>query len=103
MKIIYFLNATQLQHIVFFFFFNDPATPEISPLPLHDALPISARREERGGEPWFKRPPAALFYRLLDRLAGIHIPQNTGDFRLIDRRVADELNRMREQIGRAHV
>src|SRR2546421_53197 len=30
-----------LSFILFFFFFNDPATTEISPLPLHDALPIS--------------------------------------------------------------
>jgi len=57
---------------------------------------VFARREEREGETWFKRATAALFYRLLNRLAGINIPQNTGDFRLIDRRVADELNRMRE-------
>src|SRR5438132_666871 len=57
---------------------------------------VFARREEREGETWFKRATAALFYRLLDRLAGINIPQNTGDFRLIDRKVADELNRMNE-------
>ena len=57
---------------------------------------VFARREERQGETWFKRTSAALFYRLLNRLAGIHIPQNTGDFRLIDRRVVDELNRMGE-------
>src|ERR1043166_10190003 len=30
------------------FFFNDPATPEISPLPLHDALPISPSRPDDG-------------------------------------------------------
>src|SRR2546429_5919535 len=30
--------------LLFFFFFNDPATPEISPLPLHAPLPISSRR-----------------------------------------------------------
>ena len=57
---------------------------------------VLARREERQGETWFKRGSAALFYGLLNRLAGIPIPQNTGDFRLIDRRVADELNRMGE-------
>src|SRR2546430_12381542 len=36
--------------LVFFFFFNDPATPDIYPLPLHDALPISPRpgRARRG-------------------------------------------------------
>ena len=57
---------------------------------------VFARREEREGETWFKKASAVLFYRLLNRLAGIHIPRNTGDFRLIDRRVADELNRMGE-------
>jgi dolichol-phosphate mannosyltransferase len=57
---------------------------------------VFARRRERQGETWFKRASADVFYRLLNRLAGIHIPQNVGDFRLIDRKVADELNRMRE-------
>ena len=57
---------------------------------------VFARRREREGETWFKRRSAELFYRLLDRLAGIHIPPNAGDFRLVDRRVADELNRMGE-------
>jgi polyisoprenyl-phosphate glycosyltransferase len=57
---------------------------------------VFARRQERQGETWFKRASADVFYRVLNRLAGIHIPQNVGDFRLIDRKVADELNRMRE-------
>src|SRR5256886_11301431 len=37
-------------HFVFFFFFNDPATPEIYPFSLHDVLPISSLqpREEKG-------------------------------------------------------
>src|SRR2546425_831894 len=42
----------------FFFFFNDPAPTEISPLPLHDALPIPAR-----GRPRDERPPAARIPR----------------------------------------
>ncbi|HLY37200.1 MAG TPA: glycosyltransferase family 2 protein [Candidatus Binatia bacterium] len=57
---------------------------------------VFARRREREGETWFKLATATAFYRLLNRLAGIHIPEQTGDFRLIDRRVADELNRMPE-------
>jgi dolichol-phosphate mannosyltransferase len=57
---------------------------------------VLATRTDREGETWFKKTTAMLFYRLLNRLAGIHIPQNTGDFRLLDRRVADELNRMSE-------
>jgi glycosyltransferase involved in cell wall biosynthesis len=57
---------------------------------------VFARRRERQGETWFKRKSAEVFYLLLNRLAGIHIPHDTGDFRLIDRRVADQLNRMSE-------
>ena len=44
-----------------------------------------------------KRITAYLFYWLLGRLASIEIPRNTGDFRLMDRRVVAEVNRYREQ------
>ena len=44
----------------------------------------------------FKKATASLFYRTLQRLADIDIPRNTGDFRLISRKVADELNRYGE-------
>jgi glycosyltransferase involved in cell wall biosynthesis len=44
-----------------------------------------------------KRITAYLFYWLLGRLASIDIPRNTGDFRLMDRRVVTEVNRYREQ------
>src|SRR5256885_9496386 len=37
---VFFLHLHTLPQISFFFFFNDPATTEIYPLPLHDALPI---------------------------------------------------------------
>src|SRR2546430_14540536 len=40
-EITYFLILKHLHSCLYFFFFNDPATPEISPLPLHAALPIS--------------------------------------------------------------
>src|SRR5258705_1925890 len=50
--------------IVFFFFFNDTATTEISPFPLHDALPISVRLEPAALQP--ARPPCrAGAHRLL--------------------------------------
>lgn len=52
------------------------------------------RRTRKDG--WFKRLTASLFYRLLGRLADIHIPPNTGDFRLIDRRVVDALHSFNE-------
>lgn len=44
----------------------------------------------------FKRASADVFYRLLARASSIEIPRNTGDFRLMDRKVVDELSRYRE-------
>ena len=44
----------------------------------------------------FKRSTAALFYRLLSRLTSVQIPVDTGDFRIIDRRVVEVLRRMPE-------
>lgn len=44
----------------------------------------------------FKRGTAHVYYWLLSRLAEIEIPRNTGDFRLLDRKVVDELRRYRE-------
>lgn len=53
-------------------------------------------REEREGETWFKKTTAALFYRLIVRITNVKIPVDTGDFRLMDRKVVDALKRMRE-------
>ncbi len=58
---------------------------------------VYGQRTARAGESWFKRVSAALFYRLLGRLADTTIPKDTGDFRLISRRTIDLLNRMPEQ------
>lgn len=52
------------------------------------------RRTRRDG--WFKRATAFVFYWVLERLASSDIPRNVGDFRLIDRRVLDEVVRFRE-------
>ncbi len=57
---------------------------------------VYAVRAEREGESFFKRFTAALFYRIINRLTDIKIPLDTGDFRLMDRRVVDVLNTMRE-------
>lgn len=54
-------------------------------------------REKRQGESWFKLTTASLFYRILRRLTSIHIPVDTGDFRLVDRRALDQFNQMRER------
>ncbi|WP_298406101.1 glycosyltransferase family 2 protein [uncultured Chloroflexus sp.] len=53
-------------------------------------------REEREGETWFKKTTAAIFYRLIVRITNVKIPVDTGDFRLMDRKVVDALKRMRE-------
>lgn len=57
---------------------------------------VYAVREERRGESWFKLTSASLFYRLIERITDISIPLDTGDFRLMDRRVVDVLNTMPE-------
>jgi glycosyltransferase involved in cell wall biosynthesis len=54
-------------------------------------------RTKRHGEGFFKLITAKLFYRLLKKLTAVDIPVDTGDFRLMDRKVVDELNRMTER------
>jgi len=46
-------------------------------------------RQERHGETWLKKLTSFLFYRLLRRFADVPIPADTGDFRLLDRRILD--------------
>ncbi len=57
---------------------------------------VYALRRKREGETPFKKLTAALYYRLLNAFSGVKIPLDTGDFRLIDRKVADQLRSMRE-------
>jgi dolichol-phosphate mannosyltransferase len=54
-------------------------------------------RSEREGESWFKRVTAKAFYRIIVRITGINIPVDTGDFRLLNRRVVDAILRMPER------
>lgn len=58
---------------------------------------VYAVRAEREGETWFKKFTAALFYRLIYRITDVKIPVDTGDFRLMDRKVVDVLKTMRER------
>jgi polyisoprenyl-phosphate glycosyltransferase len=58
---------------------------------------VYAIRKEREGETWFKLFTASLFYRLIYRITDVNIPLDTGDFRLMDRKVVDVLNQMRER------
>lgn len=58
---------------------------------------VYAVRAEREGETWFKLFTASLFYRLIYRITDVNIPMDTGDFRLLDRKVVTVLNQMRER------
>ena len=58
---------------------------------------VYGQRRSRAGETAFKRGSAKAFYRGLRRLADIDIPADTGDFRLMTRRVCDILNAMPER------
>ncbi len=58
---------------------------------------VYAVRTEREGETWFKLFTASLFYRLIYRITDVDIPRDTGDFRLLDRKVVNVLNQMRER------
>jgi dolichol-phosphate mannosyltransferase len=58
---------------------------------------VYAVRAEREGESWFKLWTASLFYRLIYRITDVKIPLDTGDFRLMDRKVVDVLKQMRER------
>jgi len=57
---------------------------------------VFAVRAEREGETAFKLWTASLFYRVIYKITDVKIPMDTGDFRLMDRRVVDVMNRMRE-------
>jgi glycosyltransferase involved in cell wall biosynthesis len=57
---------------------------------------VYAIRAERQGESQFKIWTAKLFYRLIYRITDVNIPLDTGDFRLMDRKVVDVLRKMRE-------
>jgi dolichol-phosphate mannosyltransferase len=57
---------------------------------------VFAKRSSRAGESNFKLGTATAFYWLLSRLSGVMIPTDTGDFRLMSRRVVDALNQMPE-------
>jgi glycosyltransferase involved in cell wall biosynthesis len=58
---------------------------------------VYGTRLRRDGETWLKRATAAAFYRVMGRLSDTSIPRDTGDFRLISRRVLDALRQMRER------
>ncbi|QAY68527.1 glycosyltransferase family 2 protein [Paenibacillus protaetiae] len=58
---------------------------------------VYGKRLQRKGETWFKKTTASMFYRLLRSMTNVEIPVDTGDFRLIDRKVNDVLSRLKEK------
>lgn len=57
---------------------------------------VYAKRTRRDGETWLKKATAAAFYRVIRRLSRVSIPPDTGDCRLMTRRVVEQLVRLRE-------
>ncbi|HDD55314.1 MAG TPA: glycosyltransferase, partial [Chloroflexi bacterium] len=58
---------------------------------------VYAQRSKREGETWFKLFTAAAFYRTIQRITDVNLPMDTGDFRLLDRKVVDVMGDMREK------
>jgi glycosyltransferase involved in cell wall biosynthesis len=58
---------------------------------------VYAKRKKRKGETWFKLVTAKCFYKFLNYMSDIDIPKDTGDFRLIDRKVAAVFRKMTEK------
>lgn len=57
---------------------------------------IYGKRKKRKGESAFKLLSAKMFYKTLNALSDVEIPKDTGDFRLVDRKVIDVINQMPE-------
>lgn len=58
---------------------------------------VSGKRRSRQGESWVKKTTANVFYRIISRISSVPIPRDTGDFRLLDRRVVDAIKTMPER------
>jgi len=58
---------------------------------------VYGKRKERKGESVFKQLSAKLFYRFINNMVPINLPVDTGEFRLMDRRVCDAVNRLGEK------
>lgn len=60
---------------------------------------VLPQRRHRTGEPWIKKAVSAVGYKVINRIADVQIPPNTGDFRLMSRRVVNELLKLKESHG----
>lgn len=57
---------------------------------------VYAKRKSRSGETWLKKWTSSTFYKVLQKMTRIPIQENTGDFRLLDRRCVEALKQLRE-------
>lgn len=77
---------------------QDP--PELIPQMIHyweeGYDDVFAKRNSRAGETWFKKWSSNSYYKILQKVSNIPIQNNTGDFRLLDRRCIDALRQIRE-------
>ena len=62
------------------------------------AVIVNAVRTDRASDSWPKRKSAEAFYNFINRLSNHPVPRNVGDFRLLDRKVVNQLNTMEERI-----
>ncbi len=60
---------------------------------------VLPQRRQRTGEPWIKKAVAATGYKVINKIADVKIPPNTGDFRLMARRVVREVVKLKESHG----
>jgi len=60
---------------------------------------VLPQRRQRTGEPWLKKLVSAVGYKVINKIADVQIPPNTGDFRLMSRRVVNELVKLKESHG----
>jgi glycosyltransferase involved in cell wall biosynthesis len=60
---------------------------------------VLPQRRQRTGEPWLKRVIATTGYKVINKIADVTIPPNTGDFRLMSRRVVNEIVKLKESHG----
>ena len=77
---------------------QDP--PELIPKMIHyweeGYDDVYAKRRSREGETWLKKKTSEVYYKILQRSTHIAIQEDTGDFRLLDRRVVEALKKFRE-------
>ncbi len=70
--------------------------PEMARMWKAGAEVVYGKRRSREGETWLKKTTASAYYRLLRKLAGDAFPEDSGDFRLADRKVVDVVRNMPE-------